>query len=332
MRSLISARLQMRAADQSLQYAEQRLVEYRKRVNDGRTAVQDILNAENDLVRARNSQIEAVDSFAYSVARLWRNMGVLLDRQNIHIDVSDPEQLTQDAERQGTAERALVTHGEAVVRAVEEKAVSLVGSSSSNEKPAPVSVVSPAAEKKSTPPTTQSQETLSKAQPETGTTAQTHKVTQPARQILVVDAFRKGRLKSARAKLQKAGMTTRWETGKKQKRKMIRLLIGTFPSAARARQELSSLGTARDEGFIMADGKGGYNAFAGSHLTNKVALEEQKRLSAQGVDTTPLEVVVPVPTWRLTVSGEDELLRQAMLRLRGQGFEPQLLPAADAGK
>jgi len=95
MRSLISARLQMQSADQSLLYAEQRLAAYRKNLQEGTSTVQDLLNAENDQIAARNYQLQSVESFAYAVTLLWRNVGVLLDHQNVHINTDNPEQLTR---------------------------------------------------------------------------------------------------------------------------------------------------------------------------------------------------------------------------------------------
>ncbi len=95
MRALISARIQMQMADKALQLSELRLTEYRKNNLAGTATIQDVINAENDLTFARNSQTDAVESFANGVARLWRDTGVLLDRQGIHIDKPQPKKLIQ---------------------------------------------------------------------------------------------------------------------------------------------------------------------------------------------------------------------------------------------
>jgi outer membrane protein len=87
MRALISARLQLQVTDKSRQYAELRLEEYRKNNRLGTAAVQDVLNAENDLTSARNAQIEATEAFAYAVAKLWRDTGVLLERLEVPIEL-----------------------------------------------------------------------------------------------------------------------------------------------------------------------------------------------------------------------------------------------------
>jgi outer membrane protein TolC len=95
MRALISARIQIQMADKSLQLAELRLAEYHKNNLAGTATIQDVSNAENDLTAARNTQTDATETFANGVAKLWRDMGVLLDRQGIHIDKQQPKKLIQ---------------------------------------------------------------------------------------------------------------------------------------------------------------------------------------------------------------------------------------------
>lgn len=97
MRSLISARLQMRTADQSLQYAEQRLEEYRKNRRQGTATVQEVLDAERDRNAARNTQMDAIESFAFSVAKLWRDTGMLLERHRIYFDTARLEEVPQES-------------------------------------------------------------------------------------------------------------------------------------------------------------------------------------------------------------------------------------------
>lgn len=97
MRALISARLQMQTADRSLQYGIQRLDGYRENARLGAATVQDIINAENDLISARIAQVQATETFAFSVAKLWRDTGVLLNRQHVRLDVSRPADLIEGA-------------------------------------------------------------------------------------------------------------------------------------------------------------------------------------------------------------------------------------------
>jgi outer membrane protein TolC len=95
MRALVSARLQMQMTDKSRLFAEQRLDEYRKLNRVGTASIQDVINAENDLTSARNAQMDAIEGFAYAVTKLWRDTGVLLDRQGVHIDKSYPKSLVR---------------------------------------------------------------------------------------------------------------------------------------------------------------------------------------------------------------------------------------------
>ncbi|MBT1072184.1 TolC family protein [Pelotalea chapellei] len=85
-RALISARLQRQISGQARQFAVQRLEEYRKNNQLGTptATLQDVINAENDLTAARNTQLEAAETFAAAIARLWRDMGVLLERQGLY--------------------------------------------------------------------------------------------------------------------------------------------------------------------------------------------------------------------------------------------------------
>lgn len=83
LRALISARLQIQITAQARQFAVQRLEEYRKNNQLGTATLQDLINAENDLTAARNALLDASETFAFSIAKLWRDMGVILERQDL---------------------------------------------------------------------------------------------------------------------------------------------------------------------------------------------------------------------------------------------------------
>ncbi|HEY5973615.1 MAG TPA: TolC family protein [Geobacteraceae bacterium] len=95
MRALISARLQLQTADRSRQYAEQRNEEYHKQNRAGAATVQDVLNADNDLTVARNAHGDAIETFSNAVAKLWKDIGVLLERQGVRIDDATPAKLAE---------------------------------------------------------------------------------------------------------------------------------------------------------------------------------------------------------------------------------------------
>ena len=98
MRALVSARVQIQVADRAVQLAELRVEKYRKSVVSKSSQVQDLINAENDLVFAQDDQTKALENFANSVALLWKDSGVLLERMNINIDSTQPEKVISGAE------------------------------------------------------------------------------------------------------------------------------------------------------------------------------------------------------------------------------------------
>ncbi|HEY3490170.1 MAG TPA: TolC family protein [Candidatus Deferrimicrobiaceae bacterium] len=90
MRALISARLQLQMTDRSREFAELRLDEYRKNNRLGTATVQDVINAENDQTTARNAQMDATEAFSNAVAKLWRDTGVLLERLDVPVAITQP--------------------------------------------------------------------------------------------------------------------------------------------------------------------------------------------------------------------------------------------------
>lgn len=88
MRTLISNRLQLMATQKSLQSAEVRREEYMKNAAKGTATVQNLIDADSDLNSARESYLNALESFANTVAKLWRDTGELLERQGVSIKTS----------------------------------------------------------------------------------------------------------------------------------------------------------------------------------------------------------------------------------------------------
>ena len=98
MRALVSARVQIQVADRAVKLAALRVENYRKSVVSKSSQVQDLINAENDLVFAQDDQTKALENFANSVALLWKDSGVLLERMHINIDATQPEKVMSGAE------------------------------------------------------------------------------------------------------------------------------------------------------------------------------------------------------------------------------------------
>jgi outer membrane protein len=88
MRTLISARLQLVATQKSLEYAELRSKEYQQHALIGTVTVQNMIDADNDLNTARESYVNALEVFANTVAKLYRDTGDLLDRQGVTINIT----------------------------------------------------------------------------------------------------------------------------------------------------------------------------------------------------------------------------------------------------
>jgi outer membrane protein len=293
MRSMISARLQMQSADQSLVYAEQRLAEYRKHSLDGGSSVQDLLNAENDLITARNSQLDAVNYFAYSVTLLWRNIGVLLDRQHVHINTADPEQLTRREAPLPAASR------EAITAAASELAL-----------PAAVANPLPAAS----------------VVPE-----QTSPPAAPTYTLKIGNFVVKSQLASASEMVRAAGLESTVKDGPKTLEPMIRLILGSYENQVAASKELDRLRKAYADGFLLGSKEEGYQVYAGSYFNARGAEQEQKRLAALGITVSLAETSVPVPTYTMTVGRypSREAAADALAKLEQQGLKPELVEVGE---
>lgn len=88
MGALMSARLNLHSAEQSLKYAEQRREEYQKHAKAGESPVQDVVNADNDLTAAQNANLDATETFSLAVVKLWRDTGLLLDHQGVRVEAA----------------------------------------------------------------------------------------------------------------------------------------------------------------------------------------------------------------------------------------------------
>ena len=294
MRSLISARLRMQSADQSLVYAEQRLTEYRKLIRDGTSTLQDLLNAENDLIAARNFQLEAVESFAYAVTLMWRNIGVLLDRQQVHIDTTSPEKLTRGEPTfpsgGATAVRTPASAGEGVT----------VAAAPEGTAPVMAPPATPEAPGKET-----------------------------ALTLLVGMFVVKVELAAASEKVRAAGLEPTIKDGPKTMEPMTRLLLGNFRDQTTAQKELDRLRKAYANGFILGSKKEGYFVYGGSYFNAHGADQERQRLAALGITVEMAETSVPVPTYLLTVGSfpTRQAAGEAMAKLQRAGLKVEVVEA-----
>jgi len=311
MRSLVSARVQRQVADKSHQVAEQRLKQYRKSHQAKGASLQDMLNAENDLIRARNSQADALEDFANAVALLWKDAGVLLERLNINIDTSKPEQLTagteqisypsyllsnpqQLAKRNQIAVPAAEPNSKPPLTEASEQAVAkelAVTKTESTEVSLPQKTV---AKPLSTPAVA-----VQKATP-VKQAAKIETVVAKTLYTLKIGEYASSELARTKKVVERVGLSPTVTAGRKQARQVIRLKIADFETLAAAQQVQRQLKKLSAGGFIRNLGKAGFRLYAGSFFSRSSALKEQQRLVAGGIDLTLEEASVQLPTSLLT--------------------------------
>jgi outer membrane protein TolC len=324
MRSLISARLQLQTNDQSVRFAEERLAEYRNQRKAGTGSVQDVLNAENDLIAARNAQSDATETFAYAVAFLWRDIGVLLERLNIQVDSSDPETLTRrspqaEVRMAGDVLRPPVVPPSPPPPPGPEKAVTATPGPSRQDTPvapAETTITEPAA-----PP----------AQAVVPGPSRTVETEGPiAGFTLKIDVFvTNAALAEVQKVLKEAGLTPVLQYGPKKTGEVIRLLTGSYSSQKAALEKIDALRRIKADSFFLR-GKGGFKVYAGSYILEKGARSEQKRLASLGVKTTLEKASVNLPTYRLTAGTFDtrEAADATASRLATRGLQARVVAIA----
>lgn len=307
-RSLLSARLQVRATAKSKQLAEQRVAQYQKNRRRGAASVKDLLDAENDLIYARNLELNAIENFSYQVTRLWKDIGVLLERQNIRIDNGSPEQVT------------------------------------SGEGNAPLVPVSKTANKPETAPSGIAQKAASASKPVTVKPVAVKPVTvkpvaaEPAstgkkanrRQstfTLELGEFFSSELPAAKTAIARTGLVPVVLEGPGKARDVIRLHIGEYQTLAAAQEALKQLKGTHSGGFILKHEARRYDAYAGSFFTRKDAETEQRRLAARGIQLSLREVSVVLPNFILTAGSfpTREAALAKLKQLRQQGLDGEVL-------
>lgn len=304
MRALISARVQRQVADKAFKIAELRFENYSQSLARKSSTVQNLLDAENDLIYARNNQTEALEDFATAVARLWKDMGVLLERNNINLNTREPEKLTaghmsvpyplntpqvlQKLEEIANLSPPMKPESEAEPLSISVKQAATVIPANKVKRPVEVEpVVSQAVVKLSSKP---SQSQL-KA---------TSTVKEKALYILKIGAFASSELKATEKKVKAVGLVPQIQTGPKQTREVIRLCGGEFKVLAEAQKELDRLLVVNAGAFLLNKGRAGYHLYAGSYFSLASAQKEQQRLASHGIDLSLKRKSVSLVTSLLT--------------------------------
>lgn len=323
MRALISARLQLQTADKSRQYAEQRLEEYRKQNRIGSATVQDVINAENDLTSARNSQLDAVETFANTVAKLQRDTGMLLERQNIRIEAPEGEKATPE-------EKPVLTPPPASGGAL--PLYSGTPTVAPQEPPRGKESAGPTgddagkktAEAKDKPPVPKTERTEAAGSADE-TAAATGTYT-----LMVGEYATPSALAEAKEKIRKAGLLPVVNPGPERKEPMTRLLVGEFPDQKSARKELDRVRRAKADGFIITKGKHRYCVYAGSYARQAHAVELQKRLAASGIKSSLEITSISTTTFLLTAGNfpTREAAQRDAGKLEKEGIRPVVIKSS----
>jgi outer membrane protein len=301
MRALISARMQMQLTEKSSQLAEQRLEQYRQNNKLKLASVQDVLNAENDLNIARNSQLEAVETFSNAVTKLWKDTGLLLDRQGIRVETSRSE---------GTASSGV--QGPSLT--VDPLAVSVQtpGTVAEREQApdSPPPPTAPAIAATATPPVTGTQ---------AGAPAKSKTYT-----LTVGEYSSKSTMADAVEKIESVGLVPQVQQGPQRTEQMTRLYLGEFPNQSLAQKALKKLQLFKANGFIQLNDKKQHVVYAGSFLDQNSAQKEQARLAGHGIKVRPEKTSVSLTTFYLTAGnflGREVAVKYAR-KLEQLGLKP----------
>lgn len=320
-RSLISRRLQMKETAKSRLLAEQRVAQYRESRRLGESTVKDLLDAENDLIYARDLELKAIDDFAYLVARLWKDIGVLLERQNIRIDTNNPAQLTAgELPLTPPNDKAATAVAKALIRPMVVPSESLAETASLGKNLAPAALTSP-------PIGAKSDKEMKPVINNAPATATTERVSGNTFYTLKIGEYLESEVSSIMRKITRGGLVPVVIDGRKQEREVYRLLVGDFKDRASAEQALEPLAKSHSNGFVLKNAEHRFNAYAGSFFTRQGAEAEQKRLARLGMTLRLKKVAVRLPTVLLTAGSftTREAAREGAQRLEQQGLAVEIL-------
>jgi outer membrane protein len=312
LRALISARLQIQLAEKSLVSAVQRLEAYRKNNEAGTASIQDVINAENDKNSADNAQLEAVETFASAVTKLWKDTGLLLERNRVHIDVTVPEKITERV-LPSSPEANLPLTDSSVAKAVEKREPSAAASAETSTVPLVKGSTEVPADPQLTPaapaPTPEFTERNPAliASPGPGASAGASasggaQAPPPAAEAytLKIGEYRtKAQAAMVAEKIKGTGLTATVKQGPKKAKTLTRLYVAEFSDNESALNELKKLRDSTTQGFILRE-KGKYVLYASSHADKKNALQEQTKLAQRGISTSLRSATVSVSTFLLT--------------------------------
>jgi len=323
-RSLISARLQIMETAKSKAFAEQRVTQYQKSQRLGKASVKDLLDAENDLIYARNLELKAVENFAYLVARLWTDIGVLLERQNIKIDTSNPEEVTAG---DLPADPADDTRAAAVAREIVSPADAPIESPpvTADQGNRPEPAAKPAVKSETRTVAANKPE---KPEVNSASVAATTKIASTRTSFtLKIGEYLASELASVKKKIVLSGLVPVVRDNLKLEKHVFRLFVGNYPDSMAAKKALEPLAKTHSSTFILKNAAHGYDAYASSFFTPERAETEQKRLAARGISLSLKKASVSLPAFEVTAGSFStrEAAEEWADKLREQGLEVEIL-------
>jgi len=328
-RSLISARLQMMETAKSKALAEQRVAQYQQSRRIGKASVKDLLDAENDLIYARNLELNAVENFAYLVARLWKDIGVLLERQNIRIDTDHPEQATaEDIPATLTEDQRAAAVARAIVQPTVAPLETPAAATNVDKKPAKKTAALPEKTADSSKTKTiASTKAMKPAVNEQAAATVTKHSAEGTSYTLKIGEYLASEIASVKKKITRGGLVPVVMDGLKQERQVFRLFIGDYRDLASAKQAIEPFQKTHSSSFILKNAAHGYDAYAGSFFNLEGAETEQKRLAAKGMTLSVKKVSVSLPAFLLTAGSftSREAAMAGAKKLEQQGLSVEIL-------
>lgn len=82
---------QLEVTDRGRAFAEERLRAWIRKAEVGLATTKDVLDVENDLATAKDNQIKAQVAYANAITQLWKSTGQILEKEQIHLNVVDPD-------------------------------------------------------------------------------------------------------------------------------------------------------------------------------------------------------------------------------------------------
>ncbi|HIJ87197.1 MAG TPA: TolC family protein [Desulfuromonadales bacterium] len=303
MNALVSARLQMYMTEKASRSAEQRYEQYVKNNRLNQASVQDVLNAENDMNNSRNSQMEAVETFSNAVSKIWKDTGVLLDRHNVMIDVSQPIAI---AKKEASKPASVVI---LPVKDIQLTDIPAALAAIPAQKTLPGAAVTPtndpphasASLSQTVPPVkTVVPRIIQSTTPLTSVVPKRAPVTEKTYTLLIGEFTDTLAMAEAVEKIQSIGLNIRKKDGGFRTEQVIRLYVTEFVSRSQAETALKKLLYFTADGFIVSVGKKRHVLYAGKYFDQNDALNDQSRLEATGITVTLEKMPVSLPLTVLT--------------------------------